>query len=401
MADRQKSTAQRVDPPLDPEPAAPPARRRRQTLRWTLLIVGPLMVLTGVGYYYLTGGRYVSIDNAYVRADKVDISPEISGVVRSVDVQNNQTVAAGQVLIRLKDERMRIAVAKAEGQLESSRSEIAALQATYRQKQEAMRQAGIDIAFYRRDLDRQMDLVQHSATPISQLDTSRHNFDRAREAMAMLNQDLAGIAASLDGDPDMPVDQHPRVRTAQADLAEANRQLRHAIIRAPFAGIVTQVQNVQPGAYLAAAQPAFALVATDRVWIEANPKETDLTYVQAGQPATVTVDTYPDTQWHGSVDSLSPASSAEFALLPAQNTSGNWVKVVQRIPVQIRVELTPDKPMLRAGMSVAVTVDTGHQRAMPRVLASLLGMSPSGISPVASAEAGVPKPYQGISVPSH
>jgi membrane fusion protein (multidrug efflux system) len=385
MVDLPKKVALQARPPdeLSPGPQPPPhhaalhpARRLRGKIRWTLLIVGPLAAVLGVTYFYVTSGRFVAIDNAYVRADKVDIAADIGGTVKSVEVRENQPVRAGDVLYRLDDEQMRIAVDHAQAQLAATRTQIEALKASYREKQESLRQAQIDIAYYSHELDRKADLTRHGAESLSVLDQARHSFDTARQMAPMLNQELAGIVANLGGDPDIAVENHPRMRAAAADLAEAERQLGHTAIRAPFDGIATQVHNVRPGAYLAAAQAAFALVATDHLWIEANPKETDLAHVAPGQRATITVDTYADVAWTGSVDSLSPASGAEFALLPAQNTSGNWVKVVQRIPILIRVDTAPDKPTLRAGMSVQVSIDTGHQRPVPPILSALLGIPP-------------------------
>jgi membrane fusion protein (multidrug efflux system) len=165
---------------------------------------------------------------------------------------------------------------------------------------------------------------------------------------------------------------------AQAQVAEAQRQLDHTVITAPFSGIVTDVPAIAPGKYLAASTTAFFLVDTDHVWVDATPKETELTYVRPGQTAAVTVDTYPDVEWHGVVESVSPASAQEFALLPAQNTSGNWVKVVQRVPMRVRIDTSdPNLPPLRAGMSVIVDVDTGHARGVPHFLTALFGRRPS------------------------
>ena len=162
--------------------------------------------------------------------------------------------------------------------------------------------------------------------------------------------------------------QHPQYLQAQAQVDEAQRQLDHTVVKAPFAGIVTNVPSIAPGKYLAASTTAFYLVDTDHVWVDANPKETELTYVRPGQPVTVTVDTYPDAVWHGTVESISPAAAQEFSLLPAQNTSGNWVKVVQRVPMRVRVDTSDQKlPPLRAGMSVEVNVDTGHARGLPHL----------------------------------
>jgi membrane fusion protein, multidrug efflux system len=178
----------------------------------------------------------------------------------------------------------------------------------------------------------------------------------------------------LGGNPDIPVTQHPQYLQAKAQVDEAQRQLDDTTVKAPFAGIVTNVPSIAPGKYLQASTTAFYLVATDHVWVDANPKETQLTYVQPGQPVAVTVDTYPDLEWRGTVESISPAAAQEFQLLPAQNTSGNWVKVVQRIPMRVRVDTSDrGRPPLRAGMSVEVDVDTGHARGMPHFLAALLG----------------------------
>ncbi len=378
---RAPTTERPLPPPAPPTPVPSAPARRRRPVRWALLLLGPLAVLLGAGYLYLTGGRYVSIDNAYIQAEKVDIATDISGIVGEVDVHDNQAVTAGQLLFRLDPEPFRIALAKAEAQLGAVRDDIEALKASYRQKQEQIRQAQIDIAYYQREYDRQADLVRRGAVPVSQYDTARHNLDGARQTVATLTQDLAGIAANLAGTPDIPVERHPRYLAAAADRDEIQRQLRHTEVRAPFAGIVAQVSHLLPGQYLAAAQAAFSLIATDHAWIEANPKETELTWVRPGQPAAITVDTYPGDEWRGAVASLSPASGAQFALLPAQNSSGNWVKVVQRIPVRIRVDTASGQPPLRAGMSVEVTIDTGHQRAMPRVLASLLGIAPAAAQP--------------------
>jgi membrane fusion protein (multidrug efflux system) len=189
-----------------------------------------------------------------------------------------------------------------------------------------------------------------------------------------LRQQAQVQLAKLGGNPDIPVAQHPQYVQAKAQMDEAQRQLDDTVVKAPFAGIVTQVPSVAPGKYLSASTTAFYLVATDHVWVDANPKETQLTYVQPGQPVTLTVDTYPGLEWHGTVASISPAAAQEFQLLPAQNTSGNWVKVVQRIPMRVRVDTgDQSRPPLRAGMSVEVDVDTGHARGLPHFIAALLG----------------------------
>jgi len=183
-----------------------------------------------------------------------------------------------------------------------------------------------------------------------------------------LRQQAKVQLARLGGNADIPVEQHPQYLQAKAQVEEAQRQLDHTVVTAPFAGIVTDVPAIAPGKYLAASATAFFLVDTDHVWVNANPKETELTYVRPGQPVTITVDTYPGVEWRGTVESISPAAAQEFSLLPAQNTSGNWVKVVQRVPMRVRVDTSDKtKPPLRAGMSVEIDVDTGHARGFPHL----------------------------------
>src|SRR4029077_7194852 len=208
----------------------------------------------------------------------------------------------------------------------------------------------------------------------SAFEAAHRNLQNAQQKLASLNHQLEGIAASLDGDPAGPVEKNPRYLEAVAQRDEAARQLAHTVVRAPFGGIVTNVSSIAPGKYLQASMTAFYLVATDHAWVVANPKETELTYVRPGQDALVTVDTYPDTQWRGAVESVSPAAAQEFSLLPAQNTSGNWVKVVQRVPMRVRLDAgEKNLPPLRAGMSVEVDVDTGHARGLPSFIRSLFG----------------------------
>jgi membrane fusion protein (multidrug efflux system) len=236
-----------------------------------------------------------------------------------------------------------------------------------------LKTARTNVDFYQREYQRQADLAGRQVVSQAQLDKARRDLDTARQQAASLVQQLASIAADLNGDPNIPVEKHPRYLAAEAARDQAARDLAHTVVKAPTAGVVTNVDSLQPGEYLAAASPAFSLVAIDHVWVEANPKETQLTYVRPGQPATVDVDTYPGVEWRGEVASLSPASGSEFALLPAQNTSGNWVKVVQRIPIRIRIKTQPGQPPLRAGMSVEVEIDTGHRRNVLRFLAGLFG----------------------------
>jgi len=351
------------------------SRRRvpRLRLRLGLFALLPILLIGG-GYWYITGGQVMSTDDAYAEADKVGISTDVSGIVKDVDVAENQHVEAGQVLYRLDDARFQFALQRATAQVGSVKDSLNALKADYRDMQAQIQQAQHDVEYNATELHRQQDLLNAHVASQSTFDMARRNLQNAQGKFASLTQQLAAIAANLNGDPDGPVEQNPRYVDAVAQRDEAARQLAHTVVRAPFAGIVTNVPSIAPGKYLAASTTAFYLVAPDHVWVDANPKETELTYVLPGQPVTVTVDTYPDVKWKGTVESISPAASQEFSLLPAQNTSGNWVKVVQRIPMRVRVDTSDsDLPPLRAGMSVEIDVDTDHARGLPHFLTSLLG----------------------------
>jgi membrane fusion protein, multidrug efflux system len=354
-------------PPLDSssEPEKQRQSPRQRWLRWSLFALLPLGLILG-GYWYVTGGRVMSTDNAYVEADKVGITTDISGIVKEIDVKNNQHVEVGQVLFRFDDLPFRLALECAAAQIGNVANDLNALKANYRDMQEQIKQALLDVDYYQRQFDRQQDLINRKVVSELTFDTARRNLQMAQQKLASLNQQLAAIAANLNGDPNIPVEQHPRYRDAVAQRDEAARQLDHTVVKAPFACIVTNVPAIASGKYLQASMTAFYLVAADHVWVDANPKETELTYVRPGQAVTATVDTYPGQEWHGTVESISPAAAQEFSLLPAQNTSGNWVKVVQRIPMRVQLD-TKDKnlPPLRAGMSVVVNVDTGHPRGLP------------------------------------
>jgi len=348
--------------------------RRRFTRRQMLFALLPVLLLIGV-YFYVTGGAVMSTDNAYVQADMVGVSTDVSGIVKEVDVHDNQVVAAGDVLFKLDDLPFRLTLARADAQVGNTRNDLLALQTSYRNMQAQIQQATIDVDYYNVNFKRQQGLAAVNSTPQVALDDSRHNLQGAQQRLASLTQQLAGIAANLNGAPDAPVEDHPRYKDMVAARDEAARQLSHTIVRAPFPGIATNVPALQPGQYLAAAATAFNIVSTDHVWVQASPKETELTYVRPGQKVTVEVDAYPGQQWTGTVDSISPASASSFSLLPAENTSGNWVKVVQRVPMRVRVDNAPGKPPLRVGMSVELDVDTGHARGLPRFLSGLFGSS--------------------------
>ncbi len=353
------------------EPINEPARSRRPWRRRVLLLAGPLAILAGGLYFYLHGGRVVTSDNAYVHADKLTVTTEVAGAVTEVDVRENQRVTAGQVLFRLDDELYRIAVAQAVAQLNGVRLDLGTLRGTYQQKLAAIDEAREAAGFAERELRRQEELSRTQVASVAQLDEARHAVDAAHRRMQVLEKDAATVLASLGG-LDRPDEQNPRFVQAKAQLDKAERDLRNTVIRAPISGIAANVTNLPVGSFLEPAQPAFTLVATDHVWIEANLKETELTYLRAGNPVTIEVDTYPHHKWVGRVADIGPATGAEFALIPPQNASGNWVKTVQRIPVRVRIESQDPRRPLRTGMSAEVSIDTGHTRSL-RDLAQVFG----------------------------
>jgi membrane fusion protein (multidrug efflux system) len=369
-APEPREVAPASTPTPSPAPATPPRRNR---LRRILLALGPLALLVGATWLYFTGGRYVSTDDAYVQADTVQLATDVGGMVAEVAVNDNQEVEKGQLLFRLDDEPYRIAVAAAEAQLAAVRNDIEASRAAYRQKQAELRQAQEDVTYYQSEFQRQSDLAARNVASRAQYDQAQRNLAVAREKVTSTQAQAQQVLASLGGDVDLPTEKQPRFLDAKAKLDKAQRDLRQTVVTAPRAGIVAKVKSLQPGQMLAAGTPAFTLIATDDVWIEANPKESDLTYLRDGQPAIVTVDSYPGVEWHGTVASLSPATGAQFAILPPQNASGNWVKVVQRVPIRVHVETSKDAPPLRAGMSANVEIDTGHRRTLSGLWESLFG----------------------------
>jgi membrane fusion protein, multidrug efflux system len=359
-------------------PGKAPQSPRRRWVRWVSFALLPLALIAGA-YWYVTGGQVMSTDDAYVEADKVGISTDVSGIVQGIDVANNQPVDSGQVLYRLDPRQFQIALDNAKANLAQTALTIDAMKQDYTRmlSDAAAQQAQVELdqATY----DRYAALVPSGATTKANYDQARFTLELDKNKLKSLRQLAAVQLARLDGSPDIQVTRHPQYLQAKSQVDEAQRQLDHTVVKAPFAGIVTNVPSIAPGKYLAASTTAFYLVDTDHIWIDATPKETELTYVRPGQPVTATVDTYPDAEWHGTVESISPAAAQQFSLLPAQNTSGNWVKVVQRITMRVRID-TSDKnlPPLRAGMSLEVNVDTGHQRGLPHFLAALFGHNQRG-----------------------
>jgi membrane fusion protein (multidrug efflux system) len=336
-------------------------------LRRFLMIWGVLLVLAVSAFFYLIGGRYVGSDDSYVHANKLMVSTDVSGLIASVNVKEGQRVKAGDVLFTLDPKPFQIALDNANAALAQAVQDVESTRAAYRaalaQINAQAAQANVNRATY----ERYQALAKQNAIAPMQVDTARAAQLSAEATVASLQQNAATQLAKLNGNPNLPAQQAPEYLKAKAAVDEAQRQLDHAVVRAPFGGIVGEVDSLQPGTLVISAMSAFTTTSAvgligDNVWVEADMKETDLTHVHPGAPVSITIDTYPGRTWTGHVATVSAGSDSSFSALPAENASGNWVKVVQRIPVRIDIDSKAGDPPLRAGMSAVISIDTGHRR---------------------------------------
>jgi membrane fusion protein, multidrug efflux system len=337
------------------------ARPLRQRLRLPLMVAGPVVVILGGVWWYLTSGRYVETDDAYIQAARAVISADVNGRVMTIEVTDNQRVTKGQVLYRLDPHSYEVAVADAKAQLGMARLQVEALKATYQQKVADNKGAQETLDYAQREYDRQKKLIGSGVSSQAQFDQASNALEVARQKVDSTQHDIGSVLAQLGGNPDVKIADHPAVQRAQAVVDAKQIDLDDTVIRAPDNGIVTKVEQLQVGNYMTAATPVFSLM-SDRVWVEANFKETELTHMRVGQEATVVIDTYPDVDCRGKVLSLSPGTGLTFSLLPPENATGNWVKVVQRLPIRLSVDCGKGEAPLHAGLSVTVEVDTHHQR---------------------------------------
>ncbi len=331
------------------------------------MIGGILLVALAAGVFWLRGGSYASTDNAYVRAAKLMVSTDVSGLVSSVEVREGQSVKAGDILFRIDPQQFQIALDNAKANLAQTELAIEAMKEDYKRMMSAVAAQQAKVELDRATYNRYEPLASEDFLSKANFDQARFTLEADRHTLESLRQQAQTQLIRLSGNPDIPVAQHPQYLQAKTQVDEAQRELDHTIVRAPFDGRVTQVEALQPGTYLVAQTAALTntgavgLVSTKDVWVEANMKETDLTYVKRGDPVDISVDTYPGETWSGTVESIAPASGSEFSILPAQNVSGNWVKVVQRIAVRIHIDPKQGQPELRSGMSVTVGIDTAHR----------------------------------------
>jgi len=351
------------------------SRTLRRLTRVLLLLGVPLAVGAVALYYYAEGGRHLETDNAYVKAHIVAVSAEATGRVAEVAVRENQPVAAGQLLFRLDPMPFELAVARADAQLANVRTEVETLRAEHRVALAEALETEEQIRFLGVQLERQRRLKERGMVREEAYDEARHNLDSARARLGAVQERAARVVAGLGGDPKLPAANHPRVREAQAARDVAALELARTRIRAPAAGTVSNLR-MQVGENVSRGTAVFSLIQSGERWIEANFKETQLASMRVGQLARVVADAYPGVEWRARVSTIAPATGAEFALLPPQNATGNWVKVVQRVPVRLAIEpigeTAAGAPALRAGMTVRVSVDIGRSRGLPD-LRSLIG----------------------------
>jgi len=334
---------------------------RRRLVRALLLLGLPVLVAVGALGFWQMGGRYITTENAYVKADIVQIAPEVAGRVVEVAIRDHAQVQAGDVLLRIDPAPYHLALAKAEAELDTARTLVETARASYRETLAELGELENRAEYLNRLARRQAELHTKGVAPVQRMEETASDAQVARERINVVRQRLTRLLTTLKGDPTLPVDTHPQVREALAERDRAALDLARTTVTAPVGGTVVNMR-LQRGEQVKAATPVFSLVSERRPWVEANLKETTLTHVTVGQQVDVVLDLYPDVTWVGVVESISPASGAEFAILPPQNASGNWVKVVQRMPVRIQLKPFPGEPTLRAGATATVAIDTRRER---------------------------------------
>ena len=338
------------------------ARIGRNRLRMILLVGLPaLAAVIGFGLY-LSGGRYISTDNAYVGAQKVLITPDISGKITNVAIREGQHVNLGDELFTLDREPYALALRQAKAKLDTARSNFDKLKSNLKSLDTLTELAGKNVELKQRDVERKSKLVTTQAGSQADLDTAQAAVVAAKLQAEYAAQQRDTTLTQLLGNAELPLEEFPEYAQAKAVLDNAQREFDHTIVRAPMPGTATQVDNIQLGRFVAAGTPILSVIDDQAPWVEANPKETDITFLRVGQKATLEIDSFPDRTFTGTVVAVSPGTGAQFSILPPQNATGNWVKIVQRVPVRIAFDKNEDTRLLRSGMSVNVEIDTGRSR---------------------------------------
>ena len=348
-------------------------RRRWVTLlasRFTLMILVPLALISLAVILYLEAGKIVSTENAYIKAHIVNVSAEISGTIEEVLVEENQPVQRGDILLRIDDRPFRLSLQRAEAMLAQIKTDLDADKLAYIQALSEIELFDAAVSYSATQLDRQKGLINASLGKKEDLDTAQYELDSAQRRVTIAQQRAETLLAKLQGDPDIPVTVHPAWLAARSDRDQAKLNLSRTLVRAPFSGMITN--RPEPGDYVEQGSPITSIVADTNMWIEANFKETQMTHVRPGQAVEFEIDAYPGTHWKGRVESISRSTGAEFALLPPQNATGNWVKIVQRVPVKIELLTQHEGLELRAGMSSTVDIDTGHERKWQDLIPAFL-----------------------------
>ena len=356
------NTPQQAAAPSGITPETPQPKPRRNIRRYLVMAAVPVVLILIGGYFWLSGGRYVSTDNAYVQQDRVTITAQVSGVISEVDVSSNQAVKKGQVLFRIDAEPYRIALDQAEAGLASARLQVDQLRAAYHLAVAALKAAQDNNDFQAKSLERQKELLAKGVSTQANFDEAQNGAHAAEQQLLQAQQNVAAALSALGGNPDFETDKHPLVLAALAKREQAALDLKNTTVVAPADGVVAQADRLQVGQYVTnpTGNPTalLSLVETGTTWIDANFKETELADMHPGEKATVSIDAYPGRTFDATVASIGAGTGSEFSLLPAQNATGNWVKVVQRVPVRIRLDNSdPDVPM-RIGLSAYVSVDT-------------------------------------------
>jgi len=343
---------------------------RTPSLRATLLVLVPAIAAVVGLYLYLVSGRYVTTDNAFIAAQKVLITPEVSGKIVRIAVVEGQQLMPGEELFSIDPVPYRLAAQEAEARLARVKTEFDTLKSSGVSLAKQIELSRESVAANQADYDRKSALLGSRISTPADVDRSRMTLLAAKALLEQLQRQEATVRNQLLGDMDLSVDKYPPYMEATVALQRARRDLGNTVLRAPIAGIATQVTSIQMGRYLTAGMAVFSIIGTDAVWVEANPKETDLTYLRVGQPVAITVDAFPSRLWRGIVAAISPGTGAQFTILPPQNAAGNWIKIVQRVPLRIEFEPGQDLRRLRSGMSAGVEIDTGHRGRLAQLLQS-------------------------------